>query len=41
MLTLTKNLKNDQSTVPPEDRYQVPFSRRKRWIGPKPIATQQ
>jgi len=41
MLTLTKNLKNDQSTVAPEDRYQVPFSRRKRWIGPKPIATQQ
>jgi len=41
MLTLTKNLKNDQSTVAPEDRHQVPFSRRKRWIGPKPIATQQ
>lgn len=41
MLTLTKNTKNDRSTVAPEQRHWLPFSRRARWIGSKPVATQQ
>lgn len=41
MLTLTKNTKNDKSTVSPEEQPRVPFSRRQRWIGPNPVATQQ
>lgn len=41
MVTLTKNIKNDKSTVSPEEAVAVPFSRAKRWIGPKPVATQQ
>jgi cyclopropane fatty-acyl-phospholipid synthase-like methyltransferase len=41
MVTLTKNHKNDKSTVSAEEAVAVPFSRTKRWIGPKPIATQQ
>jgi cyclopropane fatty-acyl-phospholipid synthase-like methyltransferase len=41
MVTLTKNTRNDKSTVSPEEADQVPFSRRARWIGKKPIATQQ
>jgi cyclopropane fatty-acyl-phospholipid synthase-like methyltransferase len=41
MITLTKNTKNDKSTVSPEEAKNVPFSRRDRWIGSKPIATQQ
>lgn len=41
MLTLTKNIKNDKSTVSAEEAIAQPFSRRKRWIGPRPVATQQ
>jgi cyclopropane fatty-acyl-phospholipid synthase-like methyltransferase len=41
MITLTKNHKNDKSTVSPDEAKSVPFSRRDRWIGDKPIATQQ
>ncbi len=41
MITLTKNIKNDKSTVGPEEAQNVAFSRRDRWIGPNPIATQQ
>jgi hypothetical protein len=41
MVTMTKNHKNDKSTVDPEEAKTVPFSRRERWIGPNPIATQQ
>jgi cyclopropane fatty-acyl-phospholipid synthase-like methyltransferase len=41
MVTLTKNHKNDKSTVSPEEAKSVPFSRRDRWIGPKTIGTQQ
>jgi cyclopropane fatty-acyl-phospholipid synthase-like methyltransferase len=41
MLTLTKNTKNDKSTVSAEEQASEAFSRRKRWIGPNPVATQQ
>ena len=39
MITMTKNLKNDRETVPQPSN--VRFSRRRRFIGPKTIATQQ
>ena len=41
MITLTKNIKNDKSTVSPEEAEEVAFSRARRWIGRKTIATQQ
>jgi cyclopropane fatty-acyl-phospholipid synthase-like methyltransferase len=41
MITLTKNTKNDKSTVASEDAVNAPFSRTERWIGPNPVATQQ
>ena len=41
MITLTKNTKNDKSTVGADEAKGVPFSRQDRWIGPKPVATQQ
>lgn len=41
MITMTKNIKNDKSTVPPDEAASVAFSREKRWIGPDPVATQQ
>ena len=39
MITMTKNLKNDQETLPKTSGLR--FSRRRRFIGPNPIATQQ
>jgi sphingolipid C9-methyltransferase len=41
MLTLTKNHKNDKSTVSHSEAERQAFSRRKRWIGQDPVATQQ
>jgi cyclopropane fatty-acyl-phospholipid synthase-like methyltransferase len=41
MVTLTKNHKNDKSTVSQDEAKGVPFSRQDRWIGQNPIATQQ
>jgi cyclopropane fatty-acyl-phospholipid synthase-like methyltransferase len=41
LMTMTKNNKNDKSSVSPEEAATVPFSRRSRWIGRNPIATQQ
>lgn len=41
MLTLTKNIKNDKSCVSDDEKPGVAFSRMDRWVGPKPIATQQ
>lgn len=41
MITATKNHKNDRSSVGPEEAKRLPFSRKERWIGPKPVATQQ
>lgn len=41
LVTLTKNTKNDKESVSPEEAAKVPFSRLRRWIGPKPVATQQ
>jgi cyclopropane fatty-acyl-phospholipid synthase-like methyltransferase len=41
MITMSKNTKNDKSTVTPEEAKRVPYSRTERWIGPKPVATQQ
>ena len=39
MLTLTKNLKNDRETLPLTEG--VRLNRRSRWIGSRPVATQQ
>jgi cyclopropane fatty-acyl-phospholipid synthase-like methyltransferase len=41
MITMTKNHKNDKSTVGPEEAQQQAFSRQKRWISRQPIATQR
>ena len=41
MITMTKNTKNDRDSVSTDESSRVPFSRIGRWIGPKPIATQQ
>jgi cyclopropane fatty-acyl-phospholipid synthase-like methyltransferase len=41
MLTLTKNTKNDKSSVAPDEARNVPFSRLNRWVGKNTIATQQ
>ncbi|MGD8859089.1 MAG: cyclopropane-fatty-acyl-phospholipid synthase family protein [Myxococcales bacterium] len=41
MITLSKNIKNDKSTVSPEEAKDVAYSRAERWIGKNPIATQQ
>ena len=41
MITLTKNIKNDKSSVSREEARSVAFSRRDRFIGGDPIATQQ
>jgi cyclopropane fatty-acyl-phospholipid synthase-like methyltransferase len=41
MITATKNHKNDRSSVSAEEAKHQPFSRKNRWIGSKPVATQQ
>ena len=41
MLTMTKNIKTDKSTVSVAEADDVAFSRKERWIGPNPVATQQ
>lgn len=41
MITMSKNIKNDKTTVGPEEAASVAYSRQDRWIGPNPIATQQ
>ncbi len=41
MITLAKNIENDKSSVGPDEAKQVAYSRRDRWIGQKPVATQQ
>jgi cyclopropane fatty-acyl-phospholipid synthase-like methyltransferase len=41
MVTLAKNTKNDKSSVSPEEAKGQAYSRIKRWIGPKPVSTQQ
>ncbi len=41
MVTLTKNIKLDKSTVSAEEAKSVAFSRTKRWIGKNVIGTQQ
>jgi cyclopropane fatty-acyl-phospholipid synthase-like methyltransferase len=41
MITMTKNLKNDKSTVPSAEAADAAFSRGDRWIGPNPVSTQQ
>jgi MYXO-CTERM domain-containing protein len=40
-VTLAKNIKNDKDTVSPAEATQVAYSRRQRWIGKRPVATQQ
>jgi len=39
MITMTKNLKNDRETLPKTSKLR--FSRRRRFIGPRAVATQQ
>jgi len=41
MLTMTKNTKNDKSSVGSDESKSVPYSRQDRWIGRNPVATQQ
>jgi cyclopropane fatty-acyl-phospholipid synthase-like methyltransferase len=41
MVTMTKNIKNDKSTVDAAGAKDVAFSRARRWIGKSPVATQQ
>jgi cyclopropane fatty-acyl-phospholipid synthase-like methyltransferase len=41
MITLTKNIKNDKSTVPSTETADAAYSRGDRWIGPNPVGTQQ
>ena len=41
MVTMAKNTKHDKASVSPEEAKSVPYSRSDRWIGKKPIATQQ
>jgi cyclopropane fatty-acyl-phospholipid synthase-like methyltransferase len=41
MITLSKNLKNDKSSVSSEEAKSVAYSRTARWIGADPIGTQQ
>ncbi|MEY2936211.1 MAG: hypothetical protein RL033_6960 [Pseudomonadota bacterium] len=41
MVTMTKNHKNDKSTVGPEEALQQAFSRQERWISKTPIGTQR
>ncbi len=41
MITMAKNTKNDASSVGPDEAPKQPYSRIRRWIGPKPVATQQ
>jgi sphingolipid C9-methyltransferase len=40
MITLAKNIKNDKSSVGPDEARGVPYSRKQRWIGKNPVATQ-
>jgi sphingolipid C9-methyltransferase len=41
LMTMTKNHKNDKSSVSAEEAENLAFSRQKRWIGRSPVATQQ
>jgi cyclopropane fatty-acyl-phospholipid synthase-like methyltransferase len=41
MITATKNHKNDRSSVSADESKHQSFSRKQRWIGQNPIATQQ
>ena len=41
MITMTKNIKNDKSSVSPQEAAKVEFSRMDRWVGDDPVATQQ
>ena len=41
MITMAKNIKNDKSSVSPEEAKDVAYSRTETWVGPKPVATQQ
>jgi hypothetical protein len=41
MITLSKNTKNDKSSVGPDEAKGIPFSRLERWVGKNTIATQQ
>jgi cyclopropane fatty-acyl-phospholipid synthase-like methyltransferase len=41
MISATKNIANDKSSVSPEEAVEVPFSRSDRWIGDDPVGTQR
>jgi len=41
MITMSKNLKNDKSSVADDEAKDVAYSRKQRWIGKNQVATQQ
>ena len=41
MVTLAKNTKNDKASVSSDEAAAQPYSRIARWIGQRPVATQQ
>jgi cyclopropane fatty-acyl-phospholipid synthase-like methyltransferase len=41
LVTMTKNVPNDKSSVGPDESASQPFSRTDRWVGRNPVATQQ
>jgi cyclopropane fatty-acyl-phospholipid synthase-like methyltransferase len=41
MITMAKNTKHDKSSVSSDEAVDVPYSRKDRWIGDEPVATQQ
>jgi cyclopropane fatty-acyl-phospholipid synthase-like methyltransferase len=41
MITMAKNTKSDKSSVSAGEAEGMPYSRKQRWIGPNPVATQQ
>ena len=41
MITLAKNIARDKDSVSAAEAETVAYSRKRRWIGPNPVATQQ
>ncbi|TPV92923.1 MAG: class I SAM-dependent methyltransferase [Myxococcales bacterium FL481] len=41
MITMTKNVQNDKSTLSPDERHEAAYSRTERWVGRDVVATQQ
>jgi hypothetical protein len=41
LITMAKNIESDRSAVTEEEARLVSYSRKERWIGRRPIATEQ